>query len=119
MSTITFAPGARTSVVKGHLSPGGRFPYYVAAKAGQTMTVTAASGAGTVTFQVFGPDAVLARARDGMALVHGRTLPDAGPTDDARAWIGAIPRDGNYLILVGMAANASAAGPYTLEVALQ
>lgn len=119
MSTITFAPGTRTSDVKGHLSPGGRFPYYVAAKAGQTLTVSASSSAGTVTFQVFHPDATLTRAPDGMALVRGRTLPDAGPTDDARAWIGAIPKDGNYLILVGMAVSARAPAPYTLTVALQ
>jgi hypothetical protein len=119
MSTITFPPGSKTATVSGHLSPGGRFPYYVAAKAGQTLSVSANSGTVTITFQVFRPDTVLSRGADGMAQARGRTLPDAGPTDNARAWIGAIPQDGNYLILIAMAPGTGTPAPYTLTVALQ
>ena len=67
------------------------------------------------------PDTVVARAADGSPLIQGRTLPNAGPNDNAQAWIGAIPRDGNYLITVGAADTGGpvALTPYTLAVSLQ
>ena len=53
-------------------------------------------------------------------VVSGGTLPDAGPTDNATAWIGAIPRDGNYLILAAMRPGPAAPpSPYNLTVSLQ
>ncbi len=117
MTAITFAPGSSTSTVTGEAAPGGRNVYYVAAKAGQSLTVTV--GSGPVTFQVFRADATLAKGADGLPVVTGRTLPDAGPSDNAKAWIGAIPQDGNYLILVGQPAGAPMPAPYSLSVALQ
>ena len=77
------------------------------------------STASGITFQVYPPDATLAKGADGVALVTGRALPDAGPSDNAKAWIGAVPRDGNYLILVAMSAGGgSAPAPYNLAVSL-
>jgi hypothetical protein len=53
-------------------------------------------------------------------LITGKTLPDAGPNDNAQAWVGAIPRDGKYLITVGAGASGPAAPtPYSLTVSLQ
>jgi hypothetical protein len=50
----------------------------------------------------------------------GKTLPDAGPNDNAQAWVGAIPRDGNYLITVGAGPSGPIAPtPYSLTVSLQ
>jgi len=57
------------------------------------MNVSVASAA-PVAFQVYHPDATVARAADGSPLITGKTLPDAGPNDNAQAWVGAIPRDG-------------------------
>jgi electron transfer flavoprotein alpha/beta subunit len=92
----------------------------VLAKAGQTLSVSVSSTATGIAFQVYPPEATLAKGADGVALVTGRALPDAGPGDNAKAWIGAIPRDGNYLILVAMSgAGGSAATPYSLAVSLQ
>jgi hypothetical protein len=119
VTTVTFAAGSNSSTVPGQLAAGGRAPYYVLAKAGQTMNVSIAPAASGATFQVFHSDATLAKGADGMALVTGRTLPDAGPNDNAKAWIGAIPRDGNYLILVTMGPGASGPAPYNLTVSLQ
>jgi cytochrome c1 len=123
VTTVTFAAGSNSSTVPGQLATGGRAVYYVLAKAGQTMNVSIAPAASSATFQVFNPDATLEKAADGMAIVNGRTLPDAGPTDNAKAWIGAIPRDGNYLILVtagpGTPGSAAAPNPYSLTVSLQ
>ena len=120
MTTITFTPGSTTSTLAGQVAPGGRNVYYVAAKAGQSLSVSVASTANTITFQVFPPEATLEKSADGVAVVTGRALPDAGPSDNAKAWIGAIPRDGNYLILVLMSAGgASALSPYNLTVSLQ
>lgn len=120
MSAITFAPGATTSTLPGQIAPGGRNVYYVLAKAGQTLSVSVSSTASGITFQVFPPDATLEKGADGIAVVTGRTLPDAGASDNAKAWIGAIPRDGNYLILVVMSGGGTSAPvPYNLAVSFQ
>ena len=120
MTTVTFAPGSNTSTLAGQLAPGGRAVYYVQAKAGQTLMVSVMPVATGVTFQVFKADATLAKGADGLPVVTGGTLPDAGANDNATAWIGAIPRDGNYLILVAMRpAQAAPPSPYNLTVSLQ
>ena len=120
LTTVTFAPGSNTSTLAGQLAPGGRNVYYVLAKAGQTLMVSVMPVATGVSFQVFKADATLAKGADGLPVVTGGTLPDAGPADNATAWIGAIPRDGNYLILVAMRPAAAATpSPYNLTVSLQ
>jgi len=116
-TTITFAAGSTSSTNAGQLAPGGRAGYYVLAKAGQTLTVSLMPVATGISFQVFRADATLARGTDGLPVATGGTLPDAGPNDNATAWVGAIPRDGNYLILVS--SKAAASGPYNLTVSLQ
>jgi len=119
MTVITFNPGSNTATTNGQMAPGGRDLYYIQAKAGQTMNVSVASAA-PIAFQVYNPDATVARAADGSPLITGKTLPDAGPNDNAQAWIGAIPRDGNYLISVGAGPSAPVAPtPYRLTVSLQ
>src|SRR6185503_4254431 len=81
MTTVTFPPGSNTSTLAGQLSPGGRNVYYVQAKAGQTLMVSVMPVATGVSFQVFKADATLAKGADGLPVVTGGTLPDAGPTD--------------------------------------
>lgn len=116
MSTITFAPGTSTTTVSGHAQPGGRTLYYVAAQAGQTMTVSLNPAAG-LAFQVYRPETTIARAADGSPLITGRTLPDAGSADNAQAWMGALPSSGNYLITVGPTGATGAL--FSLTVTLQ
>jgi len=120
MTSVTFAPGSNTTTLAGQLAPGGRGVYYVQAKAGQTLMVSVMPAATGVSFQVFKADASLAKGADGLPVISGGTLPDAGPSDNATAWIGAVPLDGNYLILVAMRSAASAtANPYNLTVSLR
>ena len=121
MSVITFEPGTTQTKMNGQMVPGGRDLYYVLAKAGQSLNVSVAPATAGIAFQVYGTDTVIARAADGSPLVQGKTLPNAGPNDNAQAWIGAIPRDGNYLITVGAADTGGpvALTPYTLTVSLQ
>jgi len=119
MSVITFAAGQNTATMNGQMVPGGRDLYYVQAKAGQTMNVSLSSAA-PLTFQVYNSETAVARAADGSPLITGKTLPDAGPADNARAWIGALPRDGKYLIAVGGGPGGLVAPtPYSLTVSLQ
>jgi hypothetical protein len=119
MTVITFAPGSNTATVKGQLMPGGRNLYYVQAKAGQTMNVSIVAAA-PIAFQVYNPETTVARAADGSPVITGKTLPDAGPNDNAQAWIGALPRDGNYLIAVGAGLGGLVApAPYSLTVSLR
>ena len=121
MSVITFEPGTTQTKMNGQMVPGGRDLYYVLAKAGQTLNVSVASAAAGIAFQVYVPDTVVARGADGSPLIQGKTLPNAGAADNAQAWIGAIPRDGNYLITVGAADSGgpTVLTPYTLTVSLQ
>jgi hypothetical protein len=120
MSVITFNPGSNTSTKNGQMVPGGRDLFYVQAKAGQTMNVSVSSAAAPIAFQVYNPDTTVARAADGSPLITGKTLPDAGPNDNAQAWVGAIPRDGKYLITVGAGPSGPLAPtPYSLTVSLQ
>ena len=119
VSTITFAPGSTVSTVNGQMAPGGRDLYYVPAKAGQTMLVSITSAA-DIAFQVYTPETTLAKGADGSPVVNGATLPNAGPAANAKAWVGAIPRDGNYLITVGSAGGGPPAPtPHSLTVSLQ
>jgi hypothetical protein len=119
MTVVTFAPGSNTATMNGQLTPGSRDIYYVQAKAGQTMNVSIVSAA-PIAFQVYNPETTVARAADGSPLITGKTLPDAGPADNARAWIGALPRDGKYLIAVGGGPGGLVAPtPYGLTVSLQ
>ena len=119
MSVITFTPGSNTATMNGQMVPGGRDLYYVQAKAGQTMNVSLSSAA-PLTFQVYNSETAVARAADGSPLITGRTLPDAGPNDNAQAWVGAIPRDGTSLITDGAGPSApTAPTPYSLTVSLQ
>lgn len=117
-STITFAPGSNTSAATGQIAPGGRVVHFVAAKAGQTLMVSVSSASAAVTFQVFKPAAALANGADGVPVITGPTLPDAGPRDNAKAWIGAIPQDGSYLVAVGMGSGPAPVS-YNLVVTLQ
>ena len=61
MTVITFNPGSNTSTMNGQMVPGGRDLYYVQAKAGQTMNVSVSSAA-PIAFQVYNPDATVARS---------------------------------------------------------
>ena len=115
MSTITFAPGSSTTTVSGQVQPGGRTLYYVAAQAGQTMTVSLNPAAG-LAFQVYRPDTTIAGATDGSPLITGRTLPDAGSGDNAQAWMGALPATGDYLITVGPTGPAGALFSLTITL---
>ena len=117
-TSVTFAPGSQTATLTGEITPGGRVAYYVTGKAGQMLMVSVASATPAVSFEVFGTSATLGKAADGMALVNGRPLPDAGSKDDARAWVGALPQDGKYLILVTMAGGGGTSVPYSLVVTL-
>jgi hypothetical protein len=120
ITTVTFAPGSKASTLAGQLAPGGRRVYYVRAKAGQTLMVSVMPAATGASFQVFKADATLAKGADGLPVVTGGTLPDAGPSDNATAWIGAVPHDGSYLILVTMRPAATTTpSPYNLTVSLQ
>lgn len=118
-STITFTPGSTVSTVNGQIAPGGHDLYYVQAKAGQTLLVSVASE-GDIAFQVYTADSTLAKGADGGPLINGKTLPNAGIADHAKAWVGAIPRTGNYLIAVGAGnGGLTAPMPYGLTVSLQ
>ena len=120
MTVITFNAGSNQSTVTGQSVPGGRDLYYVKAKAGQTMSVAITSAAANITFQIYNPETTVARAADGSTLVTGKTLPDAGGSGNAQAWVGAIPRDGSYLITVDTAPGAPfPPTPYSLTVSLQ
>ena len=120
MQTVTFAGSSGASTLAGELPPGGKALYTVQAKAGQTVMVSVMPVSTGLTFQVFRTEASVSRAADGQPLVAGGTLPDAGPGDQAQAWIGAIPRDGTYSVLLSRAPAVPAApAAYNLTFSLR
>ena len=117
-STIIFPPGSTLTTVTGQVVLGGSDLHYVAAKAGQTLLVSIVAEE-DVSFLVYAPDASPAKTADGKTAIRGRTLPDAGPDDHAKAWVGAISRSGTYLIAVTMAEAGAVLSDFSLTVSLQ
>jgi hypothetical protein len=100
---IRFARGSSSAAVEGAVLRGERAVYLVGARAGQQMRVRVTSPEENAVFQLHAPG-------------KGGTLRGAGETDDATAWSGALPRTGDYRIVVGgTRGNAS----YTLHVTIR
>ena len=118
ISTITFAPGSTLSTVNGQMVLGGHDLYYVTARAGQTLLAFVSSEA-EMTFEVYEPDTIIAKAAGGKLMIRGKTLPNAGVDDHAKAWVGAIPRSGSYLLVLAMPENGPVVSPFSLTVSLQ
>jgi hypothetical protein len=85
---VRFAPGTSSTTIKGAVIRGERDRYYLAAKAGQTMSVKITSTEKNAVFQIY---------------FHGEeeSLPGAGDDDDATNWSGQLPIDNEYVIVVG------------------
>ena len=94
-------PGPAGATVTGQAGSANPALYYVAGTYGQTLSVSVTSAGNNASFQVYHPDTTVARGANGQPVIAGRTLPDAGASDNAAAWIGSLPGPGNYLIVVG------------------
>jgi hypothetical protein len=90
--------------------------YYVAGTYGQTLSVSVTSAGNNASFRVYHPDATVALGANGLPIIAGPTLPNAGAKDNAAAWIGSLPGPGKYLIVVGAKSGSTA---YSLTVTLQ
>ena len=85
---IQFARGASSATVEGAVIRGERDRYYLGAKKGQTMSVKITSEEDNAVFQLYLPG-------------EEEALPGAGDSDDAKNWSGELPRDAEYVIVVG------------------
>ena len=85
---VRFAPRTSSTTIRGAVIRGERDRYYLAAKAGQTMSVKIASTEKNAVFQIY---------------FHGEeeSLPGAGDDDDATTWSAQLPIDNEYVIVVG------------------
>jgi len=100
---IQFARGSSSATVEGGVIRGERDRYYLGAKKGQTMSVKITSEEDNAVFQVYLPG-------------EEDALPGAGDGDDAKDWSGELPRDAEYIIVVGgTRGNAS----YRLKVSIE
>jgi len=100
---IQFARGSSSATVQGAVIRGERDRYYLGAKKGQTMSVKITSEEDNAVFQVYLPG-------------EEDALPGAGDGDDAKDWSGELPRDAEYIIVVGgTRGNAS----YRLKVSIE
>jgi hypothetical protein len=100
---IQFARGSSSATVKGGVVRGDRDRYYLGAKKGQTMSVNITSEEDNAVFQVYLPG-------------EENALPGAGDGDDAKDWSGELPRDAEYVIVVGgTRGNAT----YALKVSIE
>ena len=100
---IQFERGSSSATVKGAVIRGESDRYYLGAKKGQTMSVKISSEEDNAVFQVYLPG-------------EQETLPGAGEGEDTKDWSGELPRDAEYVIVVGgTRGNAS----YTLKVSIE
>lgn len=113
---IQVPPGPGGATVTGQASAANPALYYVAGTYGQTLSVSVTSAGNNASFRVYHPDTTVARGADGLPTIAGRTLPDAGASDNAAAWIGSLPGPGNYLIVVGAKSGST---PFSLTVTLK
>lgn len=90
--------------------------YYVSGTYGQTLSVSVTSAGNNASFRIYHPDTTVAGGADGLPVIAGRTLPDAGANDNAVAWIGSLPGPGNYLIVVRAKSGSTT---FSLAVTLQ
>lgn len=100
---IQFARGSSSATVNGAVIRGERDRFYLGAKKGQTMSVKITSEEDNAVFQVYlpGEEEALSGAADG---------------DDAKDWSGELPRDAEYVIVVGgTRGNAT----YSLKVSIE
>jgi hypothetical protein len=116
---VTFPPGSALTTLNGQLALGSSDLYLVTAKSGQTLLVSVATPDGDVSFEVYAPGASATKSADGKTGVRGKTLPDAGSDDHAKAWVGAISRSGNYLIAVTLGETGPVLTDYSLTISLQ
>ncbi len=100
---IRFPRGSSSATVHGAVVRGDRDRYYLSASKGQTMSVKITSEEDNAVFQIFLPG-------------EEDALPGAADGDDAKDWSGELPKDAEYVIVVGgTRGNAS----YTLKVSIE
>lgn len=100
---IQFARGSSSATVNGAVIRGERDRYFLGAKKGQTMSVKITSEEDNAVFQVYLPG-------------EEEALSGAGDGDDAKDWSGELPRDAEYVIVVGgTRGNAT----YTMKVSIE
>lgn len=100
---VRFAKGTSSTTIKGAVIRGERDRYYVAAKAGQTMSVKITSLEKNAVFQI-------------CFAGEQECLPGADEGDDAMKWSGQLPVNNEYVIVVGgTRGNAS----YTLTISIK
>lgn len=116
IAVLEVPPGPGGATVTGQLSGAQRHLYYVSGTYGQTLTVSVTAAGNNAAFQIYRPDTTVALGSNGLPLIGGQTLPDAGAGDNAAAWIGSLPGPGRYLIAVGA---RSGSADYRLTVTLK
>ena len=100
---IQFARGASSATLKGTVVRGERDRYRLSAKKGQTMSLRITSEEDNAVFQIYLPG-------------EQEALSGAGDGDDAKEWSGELPRDAEYVIVVGgTRGNAT----YSLRVSIE
>ena len=102
-TAVHVVPGAPGALITGAVIRGERDVYLVKAPGGQTLKVEIVSVEQNAVFQITLPGK------------GGRTLPGAGPMDDATVWRGRLPQAGTYRIIVG---GTRGNAEYTLRVDL-
>ncbi len=106
---VQFAKGTSSATLRGTVAGYDTVRYTVAARAGQTMTVTLA-GSANANLNVYAP---------GVVPGQGEAL---GSTDEARRWTGTLPASGTYVVQVYQMRAQARRGekaPHTLTITIR
>lgn len=112
---VRFSPNGDSVTITGGVVRGARDLYHFDAQSGQQLSIGIKAPAESAVFQLYRPGYKVATEGTSTSIT-GEALIGAGKTDDARAWKGALPVSGRYLIVVG---GVHGAASYRLSVTLK
>jgi hypothetical protein len=110
---LRFAKGQSQTTVNDGVVRGERRTWRFGARAGQQATLEIRSLENNAVFEVWQPGARRPAAPG--EPMQGQALPGAGEGDEATRWSGALPADGEYLVVVG-ATRGNASYRLTLRI---
>jgi hypothetical protein len=100
-SPVKFLRGSSASEIAGGIARGELACFTIAAHRGQHMTISQhASSDSNVVMQIYKPLWTIFHSPDGIR-VRGRALRGTAEGEDAKAWAGALPETGRYLLVLG------------------
>ena len=115
-ANVRFAAGASATELEGGVPRGERDCFVLQGRNEQRLAITQPNPVDdNIVFQIYQPPWTIRRTDAGWAF-GGIALPGSEETRDTRAWTGALPASGRYLLVVG---TSRGGGTYRLRIEIR